>query len=207
VSDHLEPLDGHGLPAWVRQALRAPVPGDAAGKARLMARVRAAGAPAGVAARPRLAWRVRRGLAPLTGLAAAAGFAGIAVLGASRLPPATGAPAAGAVPAALGITVRTTLRDTLLAGAGMAMPVRTVLVDTIGDATLRLVRFVLVAPSATRLALVGDFNAWDARATPMLASAESTGVWTATVPLRPGSHRYGYVVDDDGRVVHPVARD
>jgi hypothetical protein len=41
----------------------------------------------------------------------------------------------------------------------------------------------------------------------MLASAESTGVWMATVPLRPGSHRYGYVVDDSGRVAFPVARD
>src|SRR5690606_1329484 len=110
--------------------------------------------------RPRLAWRVRRGLAPLTGLAAAAGFAGVTVLGATRLPSATGTHAAGAVPATFGTAVRTTLRDTLLAGAGMTMPVRTVLVDTIGDATLRLVRFVLVAPSATRLALVGDFNAW-----------------------------------------------
>ena len=193
--------DEHGLPAWVGRALRAPVATSAARKARLMTLVRAAGAPAAVAARPPLAWRARRGLAPVAGLAAAAAFAGVTVLGAAR------GPLAGGASADVAPSLQATLRDTLLAGAGVAMPVRTALVDTIGDATLRLVRFVLVAPSATRLALVGDFNRWDAAATPMLAAAESTGVWTATVPLRAGAHRYAFVLDDTGRVADPAAAE
>ena len=195
--------DEHGLPAWVGRALRAPVATSAARKARLMTLVRAAGAPTAAAARAPLAWRARRGLAPVAGLAAAAAFAGVTVLGAARGPLAGGR----AADAGLAPSLQATLRDTLLAGAGVAMPMRTALVDTIGDATLRLVRFVLVAPSATRLALVGDFNRWDAAATPMLAASESTGVWTATVPLRTGAHRYAFVLDDTGRVADPAAAE
>jgi hypothetical protein len=156
-----------------------------------MTLVRAAGAPGGgAAARPRLAWRARRGLAPIGGLAAAAALAGVAVLGAARasLPVATPAAAVAGV------------YDTLHAAAASR--------DTLGGAllrdTLRLVRFVLVAPTATRLALVGDFNRWDPTATPM-ATAESTGVWTAAVALRAGTHRYAFVVDDARWVADPAA--
>ncbi len=70
--------------------------------------------------------------------------------------------------------------------------------------TLRLMRFVLVAPTATRLALVGDFNGWNVRATPMLAVAESTGMWEARVALRPGTHRYAFVQDDTQWVAGPA---
>ena len=76
--------------------------------------------------------------------------------------------------------------------------------------TLHLVRFVLVAPAATRLAVVGDFNGWDVDRTPMRMLAESTGVWAATVRLPAGTHRFAYVVDDTGWIAdpeQPAARD
>ncbi|HEX6631778.1 MAG TPA: hypothetical protein VF048_11845, partial [Gemmatimonadaceae bacterium] len=63
MSDDLERLDEHGLPAWVGRALRRPVAMDDAAKARLMGRVRAAAEqrrPGG--RRAPAAWRTRRGL-------------------------------------------------------------------------------------------------------------------------------------------------
>ena len=54
-------------------------------------------------------------------------------------------------------------------------------------------QFVLVAPEARAVTLVGDFNDWSVSATP-LRQAEG-GVWTVTVPLPPGRYRYSFVVD------------
>jgi hypothetical protein len=58
----------------------------------------------------------------------------------------------------------------------------------------RLTQFVLVAPAAASVALVGDFNDWSASATP-LERTERDGVWWVTVPLEPGRYRYSFVVD------------
>ena len=54
-------------------------------------------------------------------------------------------------------------------------------------ATDRLVpmQFVLDAPRASRVSLVGDFNAWDAADTPLMRDPAS-GIWTVTVALVPG---------------------
>lgn len=57
-----------------------------------------------------------------------------------------------------------------------------------------LVQFVLVAPNAQKVALVGDFNDWNADAT-LLATEGEQGVWTVSVPLRPGNHQYGFVIN------------
>jgi hypothetical protein len=65
-------------------------------------------------------------------------------------------------------------------------------------ATLRPapVRFALVAPGATRVSLVGDFNRWDATATPMRQLGDGR-LWLVEVPLAPGRHVYAFVVDGD----------
>lgn len=65
------------------------------------------------------------------------------------------------------------------------------------------VPFVLRLPDAGRVALVGDFNGWSPRATPLARSAN--GVWTVTVSLTPGRHAYGFVVDDSLWVRDPRA--
>jgi 1,4-alpha-glucan branching enzyme len=57
-----------------------------------------------------------------------------------------------------------------------------------------VVRFVLVAPQAEQVSLVGDFNGWDATQTPM-TRAPSNGVWTVTLPLAVGRHVYSFLVD------------
>lgn len=57
-----------------------------------------------------------------------------------------------------------------------------------------VVRFVIEAPGAATVALVGDFNAWNVGATPLEAT-EHEGIWTVTVPLPAGRHEYAFVVD------------
>ncbi len=58
-----------------------------------------------------------------------------------------------------------------------------------------VVQFVLVAPHAARVSVVGDFNGWDASATPLHERERAGGVWTAEVPLSAGRHEYAFVVD------------
>ena len=57
-----------------------------------------------------------------------------------------------------------------------------------------LVQFGFVAPNASSVALVGDFNDWDPKATP-LRPASTGSVWSVEVPIQPGRHLYAFVVD------------
>ena len=62
------------------------------------------------------------------------------------------------------------------------------------EVAVPLVRFVIAAPEAGTVSLVGTFNDWDATATPLSPSGEA-GVWTVEIPLAPGRHEYAFVVD------------
>lgn len=57
------------------------------------------------------------------------------------------------------------------------------------------VQFVLVAPTARKVAVVGDFNDWD-RDSAYDATHEGGGVWAVTARIPAGHHRYAFVVDD-----------
>jgi 1,4-alpha-glucan branching enzyme len=46
------------------------------------------------------------------------------------------------------------------------------------------------------VSLVGDFNQWDAHATPMRQLGDGR-LWLVEVPLPPGRHVYAFVVDGD----------
>ena len=59
-----------------------------------------------------------------------------------------------------------------------------------------VMQFVLVAPDAKSVALVGDFNDWSLSAT-RLARQPGDGVWWVTVSLPPGRYRYAFIVDGD----------
>jgi hypothetical protein len=65
-------------------------------------------------------------------------------------------------------------------------------------------QFVLDAQRASRVALVGDFNGWDATATPLTRDS-SSGIWTVTVPLTPGRHVYAFMVDGKAWTLDPRA--
>lgn len=72
------------------------------------------------------------------------------------------------------------------------------------DVAQRPVEFVFVAPSARNVSLVGDFNGWDASATPMRRTDGRT-TWSVAVQLPAGRHVYAFVVDGDAWVADPQA--
>ena len=77
-------------------------------------------------------------------------------------------------------------------------------------ASAREFGFVVVAPRAATVSLVGDFNDWDAARTPMQRARRDASVWTAVIPLTPGRYRYAFLVDGASWVADPaapVARD
>lgn len=53
--------------------------------------------------------------------------------------------------------------------------------------------FVLVAPNAASVALVGDFNDWNPARSPMRAT--HAGIWATVVPLVPGRYHYAFLVN------------
>jgi 1,4-alpha-glucan branching enzyme len=58
------------------------------------------------------------------------------------------------------------------------------------------VQFVCFAPKAHRVVIVGDFNDWSVSADPMY-DREEKGIWSITLPLRPGRYEYKFLVDGD----------
>jgi hypothetical protein len=163
----------------VARALAARVDGSAAGRSLVMDRVRRAAAE-GHVPRRRLerAGTVVRG--SFIGLAMAASVGGISALSAV-LP--TGRSIDGHASAVvLGDTVVASLHD-----------------------TLRLVRLMFDAPSARRVTVAGDFNAWGARPVPLHRDPVSRR-WAVTLALHAGEHRYAFVVDGTRWVSDPAAR-
>jgi hypothetical protein len=67
------------------------------------------------------------------------------------------------------------------------------------------VQFVLVAPEAKKVAVVGDFNGWDTKHAGYQAQHRGGGVWSVTAPVPIGHHRYSFVVDDSVWVADPMA--
>lgn len=68
------------------------------------------------------------------------------------------------------------------------------LVATTAPASKATVRFALVAPSAVRVTLVGDFNGWDPAALPMRRSSNGE-TWEVEIGLAPGRYTYAFIVD------------
>lgn len=62
-------------------------------------------------------------------------------------------------------------------------------------------QFVLEQADARRVSVVGDFNNWNPKANPMLRDA--SGIWSVILPVVPGRHVYGYMVDDSVFTLDP----
>ena len=63
--------------------------------------------------------------------------------------------------------------------------------------------FVLYAPHAEKVSVVGDFNDWDAKLNPMEKDFE--GVWTATIPEAKVGQAYKYrIVQQGGNIVDKI---
>ena len=83
--------------------------------------------------------------------------------------------------------VATTTADSAPPGARLARDAKL--------AGYKSVQVVFRAPSAHRVSVVGDFNAWDAGADAMTRDP-ATGLWSHTLAVRPGRHVYAFIVDD-----------
>ncbi|MGE4441210.1 MAG: 1,4-alpha-glucan branching protein GlgB [Desulfomicrobium sp.] len=59
-------------------------------------------------------------------------------------------------------------------------------------------RFVVWAPNAAYVSVVGDFNAWDRMAAPMSMRADNSGVWECFVPGAFHGQRYKYYLSWPG---------
>jgi len=56
------------------------------------------------------------------------------------------------------------------------------------------IKFSLTAPEAGRVALTGDFKAWDGQGIPL--KKDRKGNWKGEVKLNPGRYEYKFIVDD-----------
>jgi hypothetical protein len=66
------------------------------------------------------------------------------------------------------------------------------------------VKFVLVAPSAKSVAVVGDFNNWGLNKSALVATSNQ-GVWSVTASVPVGVHRYAFVVNGKQWMADPTA--
>jgi 1,4-alpha-glucan branching enzyme len=65
------------------------------------------------------------------------------------------------------------------------------------------VQFMLDAPSATSVAVAGDFTDWEPAFT--LDDPDGDGIWAGRIPVRPGVHAYMFVVDETQWMTDPNA--
>lgn len=155
--------------------------------ARASGEARAAGDEAGV-----VAIHSRRRVWSLVPLAAAAGILVAAVIGVNVARDGQAGDSAAAVASAPGASTT---------GSGAAI---TSVGATRGAEAPIATQFVLDAPRARQVALVGAFNQWDGNATPLVRDP-ATGLWSATVPLAPGRHVYAFMVDGATLTLDPRA--
>jgi hypothetical protein len=170
----------------IARAARRPVEMDESARERLIAAIAVEPPPRRelrpwrrfVAPRPML-------MSPIAGLALAAGLVGVGVVTGLLLQDrSAGVPLTASEPSI---------------PAAQSVPTR----PAVSSSESRMT-FVLVAPHARDVAVVGDFNDWDATVTPMQRTPTG-GTWSVTVPLTPGRHIYSFVVDGSTWVPDPAA--
>lgn len=83
-------------------------------------------------------------------------------------------------------------------------PTQTVAVGMKPEPTV-FVRLVLLQPGARSVSVVGDFNGWNPGQTPLERS--DGGMWTATIPLKPGRYEYMFVIDGKQWIADPLATE
>lgn len=67
------------------------------------------------------------------------------------------------------------------------------------------VRLVLLQPNARSVSVAGDFNGWNPAQTKLERS--EGGMWTVTIPLKPGRYEYMFVVDGKQWIADPLAAE
>jgi len=64
-------------------------------------------------------------------------------------------------------------------------------------------QFVFNSRNAHRVSVVGDFNGWNPANAPMAQSPD--GEWSTTIPVLPGRHIFGFMIDDSIFMLDPRA--
>jgi hypothetical protein len=154
----------------VIDSLKEPVTIDSSLDTRVMSEIERLPAPRGQATRTSLPWLARRWtvrVSPIGGLAAAAALAAVAT-------------------------------SAILLSRGREEPATPVAQTAAETTTARpeVTQFVLVAPGAKSVTLVGDFNDWSTSSTRLVRQA-GDGVWWVNIALPPGRYRYAFIVDGD----------
>ena len=183
-------LENTSLPEWAVGELQRPVHGTEEQRMRIMEMVRSSERPrrrSTAAYYPR--W-YRRGVLSPTGAAIAAVFTAMVTL--------IGLPQQSEAPATFW-SEATVIRDTVVSSE---QPIMSRLASSIVD-TLRIVRFAIKAPGATRVALSGEFNSWSKTSTWMTRD-EKSGMWIARIAVPRNANRYAFVVDGDEMVGAPT---
>ena len=67
-----------------------------------------------------------------------------------------------------------------------------------------LQQFVFDNARARRVSVVGDFNTWNPTSAVMRRSS-NVGLWSVIIPISPGRHIYGFMVDDSVFTLDPRA--
>jgi hypothetical protein len=112
-------------------------------------------------------------------------------------------------PATLGLAGAAVLAGILLVKqpeieTASVAPVSSTRTVSAASAPVIYVQFAFADPSATSVTVAGDFNDWNAEAT-ALRDTDGDGVWTGLIALRPGLHKYMFVVNGEQWVTDPEA--
>lgn len=113
---------------------------------------------------------------------------------------------AGWIGAAVNLTRRPAYATALAAGVVAVVTVGMLRSrpQTVADTGPIPVQFVLVAPEARSVAVVGDFNDWGFGDTALVAENHN-GVWSVSAPVPAGVHRYAFLVNGKQWVADPTA--
>jgi Glycogen recognition site of AMP-activated protein kinase len=76
--------------------------------------------------------------------------------------------------------------------------------QTVASAQTVYMRVALLNPQAESVTIAGDFNGWDPQSLPLRRA--DNGLWTITIPLKPGRYEYMYQVDGKW-VTDPLASE
>lgn len=125
------------------------------------------------------------------GLAAAAAIVGFVVRGSWTSNNVDTAPQVAAAPS--GFTASAPAPATRFAATGAA------------DVVAIPQQFVFERARVHRVAVVGDFNKWNPTSAPMARSSDGS-LWSVIVPILPGRHMYGFMIDDSLFVLDPRAQ-
>jgi 1,4-alpha-glucan branching enzyme len=102
------------------------------------------------------------------------------------------------------IGVFTLMPERVVEMPGATAPAQTIAAGTMQPPTV-FVRLVLLQPVAQSVSVAGDFNGWDPTQTKLERS--DGGVWTATIPLKPGRYQYMFVIDGKQWIADPLAAE